>query len=768
MRILIVGAGALGGLVGAWLTRAGEVVTLLEKNPARARLLERNGLEVTRVSDGSVTALPVHVVGSAEGLPRADLVFIAVKAYQTADAVRAALPAAGPETLFLSIQNGIGNTEVIGEMVGRTRVLCGIIYHSVQHAGPGRVRFREGIKPIQIAPLEGAVTPAIAAIGEAFARAGLATDVVGNIEHAVWQKLLHNAVINPVSALTGLTCRELAGDDDLLAFMRELCEEIVAVMRARGVPIVNEADPFQPLLASLAALGNNRPSMWQDLMRGVRTEIDALNGGVVAEAARLGLTAPRNSALVRFVRSRERHAFLDRQALIRGLGLEAAAPPVTEPPAGGGTTARAARSRPSRPPAGPPFESTRRLRELVRDYYRDLDAAANDSRRHVAACSSLAPVELVRAFGITPYFPEHHAALISARHESARCIAASGPLGFSQFSSSAMRCDLGALVGDISPLGAEFGISGPPRPDLVLCSTNTGHELLPWFEFYGTRYGVPVTTLHPPPSLHHLEPGDLHAVMDQVDRLIGQVSRIAGPLDRDRLRATIEQSEAATRLWAGILELGRAVPAPITMFEMLLHLAPMVLLRGTVAAVDYYRLLRHEVEDRVARGIASVPGESLRFYWDGPPIWHAIGGLASCFAEFRAAVVASTFGDTFTLPGFNPDEPVEGLARAYATVFSNRSDETKSFFLAEKFVQYSVDAAAYHDCRTTPAASHVRYGLPARAERLTRVPRFVIESDSHDERVLALDRLRRQLAEFVETHGDAIRSGSRQGAVADG
>ena len=206
MRILIVGAGALGGLVGACLTRAGADVTLLEANAARARLLNEAGLQITQAGQEEL-CVPVRVVTSVEGLPAFDLVFIAVKTYQTEAAVLEVMPAVGPGTRFLSMQNGIGNAETIARLAGPFRVLCGITYHSIQHAGPGRLQYRAGIKPIQIAPFTGSITPETEAIGELFRGAGFDTNVVPNIDHTVWQKLLHNAVVNPTSAVTGLTCR---------------------------------------------------------------------------------------------------------------------------------------------------------------------------------------------------------------------------------------------------------------------------------------------------------------------------------------------------------------------------------------------------------------------------------------------------------------------------------------------------------------------------------------------------------------------------------
>jgi 2-dehydropantoate 2-reductase len=125
MKIVIVGAGALGGLVGAQLATGGEDVTFIEINEARTRLLNETGLFVAEGNKGE-TCVPVTVVTSVEGLPIADLVFISVKTYQTEPALRACLPVIGPETFVLSMQNGIGNTDTMAEIIEPRQVLSGI------------------------------------------------------------------------------------------------------------------------------------------------------------------------------------------------------------------------------------------------------------------------------------------------------------------------------------------------------------------------------------------------------------------------------------------------------------------------------------------------------------------------------------------------------------------------------------------------------------------------------------------------------------------
>jgi 2-dehydropantoate 2-reductase len=287
------------------LTESGEDVTLLEIDASRAELLNTEGLLITEEGKDE-RRVAVKVNTSAMDIQSVDLVFVSVKSYQTESAVKGVMDCVGPATRVLSMQNGIGNTDVMAEILGPERVLSGITYHSIQHTGPNQLRYRVGIKPIQICPYRGQPTPEVQKIVSVFKQAGLDTEVVENIDHVVWQKLLHNAVVNPVSALTGLNCDQLLQDDDLQQLMRGLCDEIIAVMRARGVPIIDEEDPYRPVINSQKALGRNRPSMWQDLSRGVRTEIDAINGAIVKEAGRLGLSAPMNETLVRLIHSRER------------------------------------------------------------------------------------------------------------------------------------------------------------------------------------------------------------------------------------------------------------------------------------------------------------------------------------------------------------------------------------------------------------------------------------------------------------------------------
>jgi benzoyl-CoA reductase/2-hydroxyglutaryl-CoA dehydratase subunit BcrC/BadD/HgdB len=277
----------------------------------------------------------------------------------------------------------------------------------------------------------------------------------------------------------------------------------------------------------------------------------------------------------------------------------------------------------------------------------------------------------------------------------------------------------------------------------VVYSTNTGRALINWFSFYSQHFGIPLLGLNPPGELDLPELIDEQAAVRQMIRLVARLEELCGRwLDPDYLGQIVGCTARASALWSEILDLARATPAPLTFFDTVVHVAPMVLLRGTEQTVSYYRMLRDELAERVARGIGAVTPERRRWYWDGPPIWCALRPLSRYLSQRGIAVVASTFCESFVLRGLDPDDPLASLARTYAEVFANRSDAFQAGFLAQQLDEYGIDLAVLHDCRTAPQTNHVRYGLAERLTRRTGVPAVVVEADSHDERLFSLDHFR--------------------------
>jgi len=555
----------------------------------------------------------------------------------------------------------------------------------------------------------------------------------------------------------------LLDDPDVQSFMRDLCLEIIEVMKARGIPIVEEDDPYAPVINSQKALGKNRPSMWQDLARSCRTEVDAINGAIVREAERLGLKAPHNKGLVSFIHSRERQKFLRKQEVAATLRAAAQADAEAVAQNGGGdlTTDSEPQSRALRPirpaPGGGmpisrvPLQTASKLKKLVQGYFKDLDAAGSNDSRHVAWCSGTGPVEILRAMDIAVYFPENHAALIGASRQTGDYIPRALHEGFSQFASSGMASDIGAMLAGDSPLVSVYDISGPPEPDVLAYNTNYGHDLIRWFEYYGRHFDKPVLGLHPPAAVDEVGNIEVAAATQQIKHLISQLEEMTGrKLDMDRLSEVVRLSNQCTKLWREIQEMCCNTPAPLTYFDMLIHIAPSITMRGTPEAVEYYTLLKAEVEERLANKVAAVPGERFRFYWEGPPIWPALRPLADLFLNHKVAVVASTYCDISALEGIDPRNPIESMARVYTGIFHNRSDRFKEEHLMNGFEDFGIDGVIYHEGRTSPYQSNVRYGLEVRLKRRTGLHTLVLEADSHDQRLFSMNQIMQKMRDFIE------------------
>src|SRR5574342_902459 len=175
-----------------------------------------------------------------------------------------------------------------------------------------------------------------------------------------------------------------------------------------------------------------------------------------------------------------------------------------------------------------PLECAPRLKEIVHGYFQDLARADRDPDRRVAACSGLGPVEIVRAMGYTPYFPENHAALIGASGLQGKYITLALADGFSPFASSEMASDIGAMLAGESPLATIHGLESIPRPEVLVYSTNLGTYVGRWFEYYSHRLGAPLVGLHPPAVLDEVDKIEIDHSVQQLFRLSERLEEVSG------------------------------------------------------------------------------------------------------------------------------------------------------------------------------------------------------------------------------------------------
>lgn len=398
-----------------------------------------------------------------------------------------------------------------------------------------------------------------------------------------------------------------------------------------------------------------------------------------------------------------------------------------------------------------PIKANQRLKTLMRDYFLDLDAAAKDPDRKVAWCTSVGPCEILTAFGFAVHFPENHGALLGAKKLAHEYIPRAVGVGYCAESCSYMNSDIGAALANTSPLQETYGLDGPAKPDLLTYNTNQCREVQDWFTFFGRRHDSPVLGICPPSHLGLVTFDQIAFVRTQLVRLIYDIQDHFGTkLDVDRLEEAVALSSRASTLWREVLETALAKPAPLAFWDGLIQMAPVILMRGTQAAIDYYELLLAEMKQRVDDGVGAVPDERFRIYWEGMPVWPRIRDLAEKFFDLNASVVASTYCNSWAFEPYQGGDPLEWMARTSVEIFINRDEQIKQSFLCDMFDQFAIDGAIFHNARTCPNNTNSRFGMAQRLRDERNMPVLVIDGDLSDGRFFSTAQTMTNIEAFME------------------
>ncbi len=301
VRIAIVGPGAIGCTLGAYLTRGGLDVVLLHRDRESAEALARSGIRVEGVrGDLEVEARAAWDAGAVGPV---DVVVVAVKACDTAAAMRAHSAAVGPATAVVTLQNGIGNVEAIAGIVGAQRVLGGTTTMGCRRLGPGRVR-HAGEGDTFVGEVGGGVSERAERIAATLTAAGVPARAVSDVASRIWSKLAVNAGINALTALLGVPNGFVVRDADADSLLEAAVLEAAAVAGAAGVPL-DGAQTVSMAREVARRTAANRSSMLSDIEAGRRTEIDRINGAVARLGERRGVATPVNAVLAALVRALE-------------------------------------------------------------------------------------------------------------------------------------------------------------------------------------------------------------------------------------------------------------------------------------------------------------------------------------------------------------------------------------------------------------------------------------------------------------------------------
>jgi 2-dehydropantoate 2-reductase len=304
-RVAIVGPGALGCLLASALSRiSGEEIRVLDHDSQRAALLQRSGLTLER--GGRREHFPVQATADSRQIGPVDLVLLCVKSPPLGQTLPSLLPLLTENTLLLAWQNGIGHLPLLREARLPGAVALAVTSLGAHLVGPGQVRFGgEGATSLgflEEAPEEARL--ALQGAAALFRLAGLEVRVAADILAQVWNKLLVNVGINALTAIHNCENGALLENGEALALLRAAVLEAASVAQAKGIVIAPE--PVARTIAVCQATASNISSMLQDVRSKRQTEIEAINGALLAEARRLGIPAPVNAELFAAVKGLEK------------------------------------------------------------------------------------------------------------------------------------------------------------------------------------------------------------------------------------------------------------------------------------------------------------------------------------------------------------------------------------------------------------------------------------------------------------------------------
>jgi benzoyl-CoA reductase/2-hydroxyglutaryl-CoA dehydratase subunit BcrC/BadD/HgdB len=391
------------------------------------------------------------------------------------------------------------------------------------------------------------------------------------------------------------------------------------------------------------------------------------------------------------------------------------------------------------------------MRQLMADYFKELDEAATTGSGKVAWCTSVGPAELLRAFGFLVYFPENHGAMLGSSRMAPDLIPAANAIGYSPDICSYLTSDVGSYLMKNTPLTKAFGIASVPKPDILIYNTNQCRDVKDWLQFFEREFKVPCVGIDTQRGIGDITPDHMNGLIGQHRALIPILEKVSGrKFDPDRLRRTVESSYNCTLLWKQVLRIAEHKPSPITFFDATIHMGPAVVLRGDPRAEEYYKILVAELEERAKNGEGAVDGEKFRFYWEGMPVWGKLREHAEFFSENKSCVVASTYCNSWIFEDLRHKDPFEAMARAYTELFIVRSEQFKERYLAGMVEDYGISGIIFHDAKTCPNNSNNRYGLPQRLADKLGVPYVVINGDLNDLRLYSEEQARTQFEALIE------------------
>ncbi len=389
------------------------------------------------------------------------------------------------------------------------------------------------------------------------------------------------------------------------------------------------------------------------------------------------------------------------------------------------------------------FKTATLMKEIMARY----NNAGKEAKKNgipVAWVTAVFPVEIIYAAGLFPYYPENYGAVAAAKKIADKLSSAAEARGYAQDLCGYARCGIGDAYADEHPIGEIL------EPDLLFCCNTQCGSLPKWFEVAGRFYNAPYFLLDTPRV--GLETDELckDYFIEQLHEMIAFIENFSGnTFDFKKLSEVLALSNEACRLWNEILDTAALKPAPFGFFDACFHMAPIVTLRGTQEAVDYYRALKEEIDERIEKGITAIPEERYKIYFDHIPCWPRLRWFSELFASRGALVVASQYTHSWAY-SFDLERPLESLAENYTHEFVNRCFDYRVQRKINFMTRYGVDGFVFFSNRSCKPNAIGLYAKNKLIREQTGLPGVVFEADMSDLRFFSEAQVLSELEPFFE------------------
>jgi bcr-type benzoyl-CoA reductase subunit B len=397
---------------------------------------------------------------------------------------------------------------------------------------------------------------------------------------------------------------------------------------------------------------------------------------------------------------------------------------------------------------GPSLKCTPRLKEIMTRHY--FLSRYAEGAKPVAWVTSGAPVEVLRPFDFYTVYPENHGALCGAQKMGPELCEIAEGHGYNQDLCSYARIDLGVSFSGKTPAGKL------PKPDLLFASNNICQTVVYWYKALSNYWNIPLILFDTPFNFEEINDSDIRYMVKQIEEMFPVLEKISGRKYDDRkFREAMRLAKETSITWGDVLSTMKAKPSPMTIFDAFVHMAPVVSLRGLPVALEYYRTLLKELQERRERGIGAITNEQKRLMWDNIAIWYKVRDFANIFAQRGMNFVAATYTNAWaeTTPYMDENNPLESLAKAYSLVILNYNLSSRLKLMERLIREYQVDGLVIHSARSCKPYSVGQYDIKRLLLERSGIPSVVIEADITDSRAYSEEQALTRIEAFFEAIG---------------